>query len=96
MSDAEYWLVKVHADLEQLPVTARTSPTTRFGVWEGVHNVNGIAEVTAICAISSETLDFLLRDSGCKRVFDAPGAWHWEHGPECLTPRAAARNGRKP
>jgi hypothetical protein len=53
---SRFWLVELHQDLEQ-----GDFPTTRYGVWCGVHGVNGVKSLTDMDAISFETLDELLR-----------------------------------
>ena len=58
---SKFWLVEVAEDLEHLPVTSRTSPTTRRGVWESILDVNGVVRLTDLDAIGRETLDQFLR-----------------------------------
>jgi hypothetical protein len=74
---SRFWLVEMDEDLA-------TKGTTRTGVWSGIHGVNGVISITDLEAISSETLDELLRMSDCKRVFNRMGGWHWEHSTECI------------
>lgn len=60
---SRFWLVELYDDLEHLPITPTTSPTTRFGVWQSVHNVNGVKALTDMDAISFDTLQEILRPS---------------------------------
>jgi hypothetical protein len=53
---SRWWLVELHDDLEH-----RQFPTTRTGVWCGIHSVNGVKALTDMEAISFETLDEMLR-----------------------------------
>lgn len=55
---SRFWLVELHEDLEH-----RDFPTTRYGVWAGIHTVNGVKDLTDLDAISYETLEELLRPS---------------------------------
>jgi hypothetical protein len=60
MPISRFWLVEVHEDLEHLPMTPDTSPTTLKGVWISVRHVNGVKRVWDCKAISQETLDLIL------------------------------------
>jgi hypothetical protein len=53
---SRFWLVELHEDLE-------SHKTTRYGVWCGVHGVNGVKSLTDMDAISFDTLEELLRPS---------------------------------
>ena len=55
-----FFLVELHEDLEHLPVTARTSPTTPRSVWRSIRWVNGVKRVVDLQRISQETLDLIL------------------------------------
>jgi hypothetical protein len=55
---SRFWLVELDEDLEHSQF-----PTTRYGVWCGVHSVNGVKSLTDMSAVSFETLDEIMAPS---------------------------------
>ena len=55
---SRFWLVELDEDLEH-----GTFPTTRTGVWCGVHDVNGVKALTDMEYVSFDALQEIMRAS---------------------------------